>query len=187
MGVRLDRQSSSPDERIRIFLDLAEYYFELTEAFPVTSSIVLGTEKTSEQTKDHWHRIVRLTAIRKFFLNTKDNVFIPKVLRSCKQLLPDTDSNIIDRAEASFQSVITSSIFRVKFSENGEDRRIPDLAEDFLNGMLLHGDAGKWKRHQQEKSAIEPVLNVKLVEFEAFLLVTKDSIEEWAAEGKIKI
>lgn len=182
-----DRQSSTPEERIQIFLDLADYYFELTDAFPVTSSVIMGADRSPEQIQDQWNRIFRLAAIRKFFLNTRDNVYIPKVLDSCRQLLTPSEWPVVETGVTSFNAVLSSSIFRVKFSEDGLDRGIPELVEDFLNGKLLHGDAAKWKRHQLEKSALEPVLNVRLVEFEHYLMTAKKSIEMWIEKGLINL
>lgn len=181
------RQSESHQERIHIFLDLAKYYSEMTVVFPINNSVVIGGEQTNEMVQDQWHRIVRLTALRKFFLNERDNVYIPRVLNSCAGLLPQSEEQILEMGRQQFHKSLNASIFRVKFDENGADRTIPELADDFLNGMILHGDASKWRRHQEEKSAIQPVLNVRLVELETLLMTMKYSIEDWVKRGLLQL
>lgn len=78
----------APDDeaQIELFLALVEDYRELAEQLPANKAMTLGGERDPQ---DHWHRLLRAFALRKF-ISENDSVYLPRVAKSIEALLPRT-------------------------------------------------------------------------------------------------
>lgn len=180
------RRAQSDAERIKIFLSLANQFLELCDEFPEPAEgLVLGSTETQRKPSDHWHRVLRLASIRKFVITKNENVYIPTVLDSCIALIPREQAAYAEHGKTLLRDLQARSILNVNFGI--AERTIPELVEDYLNGVVLHSDAEKWHRHQVEKSAIEVVLYFWINEMERYVRQAYLTVRTWVDEGHLQL
>lgn len=130
----------SDEARIELFLALVEDYRELAETLPVDRSMRIGGRRDP---KDHWHRLLRAFALRKFVAQ-HDPIYLPAVAESLEAVLP-----LEYRGEGGSKDGMTELL---KETEDGQvaygtdEKRAKEIVFDTLYGRYLHGDYDKWKR-----------------------------------------
>lgn len=83
--------SSPPTDfvRLMLFCELVDEYDDLADAFPMNEPSLELIPFSREPALDRWTRVVRAMALRKFAIGKTDHVFVPKVLNSVVECLPD--------------------------------------------------------------------------------------------------
>lgn len=157
----MSKHPPTHEARIELFLALVEDYRELAEALPADPVMTLGGKRDPQ---DHWHRLLRAFALRKFTAE-KDTVYLPTVAGSLEALLPPDQ-----RGDGDFTTGMTKLLQKIEagqiaFGVNQE--RAKTIVRDVLYGRYLHGDYDKWQRSTtrfdfiQEPAVWEWVTNVE--------------------------
>ena len=129
-------------ERLSLFKDVANEYFDMSAAFPIDNSNLTSIPGFT-RASDRWHQLVRAFALRKFFLTKSDNVHCHKVYLSYQRAVSEpieTDMTL----EEYFTSVAGLVGLDLELPDGGIPVR--DVVNDLLYGAFLHGDPAKLKR-----------------------------------------
>lgn len=87
--------SSAPPSdaaRLAFFLDLVQDYRVLADVLPVQEKFTIGSIGPRNPT-DHWHRLLRAFALRKF-VSAGDQVTVVRVVQSPDSLMPERNEQI---------------------------------------------------------------------------------------------
>jgi hypothetical protein len=75
-------------DQLRMFVICVDAYEEMRQAFPIKDERTFRVGSTTPRDpQDHWHRIVRLTALRKFTMSKADDVYVEWVLQALQKSL----------------------------------------------------------------------------------------------------
>lgn len=129
----------SDAHRVALFLELVDEYDDLAAALPVQErSLRIGAEVSGT---DHWHRLLRAFALRKFIAPT-DQVTIAKVAESLSNLLPTNPSFVDDMQRLADEAMRGVAAYG---THDGSYDHADEVMRDLLYGRYLHSDYGKWQ------------------------------------------
>lgn len=154
--------SGTPSDfaRLLLFCDLADEYDELATALPVVELGLQLVPFSAEPAHDHWPRVVRAMALRKFVLTKSDHVYIPSVLDAVVRCL--TNQSLVQNVEG-YREGFRGLGIAIKVDEGSNvPRTAPEISEDLIYGSLLHGD---YDRHERVKSRPSTTHDISLWQF----------------------
>lgn len=136
----MGNRAPNDEAQIDLFLALVEDYRELAERLPASTAMTLGGQRDPQ---DHWHRLLRAFALRKFISKT-DSVYLPKVAKSLQALLPE-DQQGDGHFEEGMTKIVDELLEGNGAYGTGQERAHLIVLDD-LYGRYLHGDYDKWQR-----------------------------------------
>lgn len=146
--------------RLVLFCDLADQYDDLAVALPVVDMDLQLVPLSPEPAPDHWPRVVRAMALRKFMLTKSDHVYVPTVLDAVERCL--TDQSLVQNVEG-YREGFRGLGLAIRVDEgSGVPRIAPEIIEDLIYGGLLHGD---YDRHRRVRSRPSMTHDVSLWQF----------------------
>lgn len=173
------RTRRPPDDisHVRLFMALADEYESLAAAHPVIDQFTFGADRSPA---DRWARLVRAFALRKFTLQTTDNVYLTRVADALDRLLP-TPLIRIGLKTAEISAALREPI------HVGEKVLDPNaIVTDLLYGVYLHGDFDRWQRRASSLPLIDEyslyVYTVRSAELVRSLAL---AVEKWVASGAL--
>jgi hypothetical protein len=168
--------------RLLLFCELVDEYDDLASALPLTQGDFELIPFAFERAPDHWPRVVRAMALRKFVFTRSDHVYVPTVLDAVVRCLADaTLSPNVETHRERFRALART----IQIDEgSGTPRTAPEIIEDLIYGGLLHGD---FDRHERVKLRPFITHDVSLWFFvtdaEAMLRSTRSAIRDGIDKG----
>ncbi len=135
-----DKGAISEVETIALFR--ATYIqYKIIERALVSSVEGVGTENYGQLALRQLH----IAVLRKYILQSREYVFLPKVLRACLAILPDEYQSLGlgDQIERNLARLTTNKLKPpIEFVNNGikDERSLNTVVIDYLYGLLLHAD-----------------------------------------------
>lgn len=187
-ALRYGRRVSAPpndESRLVLFLDLVEDYRSLANALPADVQFTLGSLEP-RQVQDHWHRLLRAFALRKF-VSPADHVTVARVVSSLDALMPQRNSQVKEEME---MLVAKATRGVAAFGSGGVDGydHADNITMDALYGRYLHGDYDRWERSRARPQLYEEMALWSWVSnVESLVFSIERSILALRADGVVDI
>lgn len=173
-------RAPNDEAQIDLFLALVEDYRELAERLPAAPAMTLGGRRDPQ---DHWHRLLRAFALRKF-ISKSDSVYLPKVAKSLQTLLP-RDQHGDSPFEEGMTAIVEELLEGQGAYGTGQERAHMIVLDD-LYGRYLHGDYDKWQRTKSRVGLIQEVaLWEWLTHIEGFVFQLAEELHALRAAGTL--
>lgn len=135
-----DKAAISAIETIRLFRATFLQY-TVIEKVLVKALDEAGTEHYGQLALKHLH----IAVLRKYILQPREYVYLPKVLEACLSVLPTEYKTLglSDQVERNLSRLTTNELKPIiEFISNGvkDERSLNTVVLDYLYGLLLHAD-----------------------------------------------